>query len=38
MFADQERRARKSESAIDALKARFGADAIMSGRSLKSGR
>jgi DNA polymerase-4 len=38
MFAEEERRARKSESAIDALKARFGADAVMSGRSLKSGR
>ena len=38
MFAEEERRARKSESAIDALKTRFGVDAIKSGRSLKSGR
>ena len=38
MFAEEERRARKSENAIDALKARFGADAVKSGRSLKSGR
>ena len=38
MFAEEERRARKSESAIDALKARFGADAVKSGRSLKSGQ
>jgi DNA polymerase-4 len=38
MFAEDERRARKSETAIDALKARFGANAVMSGRSLKSGR
>jgi DNA polymerase IV len=38
MFAEDERRARKSETAIDALKAKFGADAVISGRSLKSGR
>jgi len=38
MFAEEERRARKSESAIDALRLKFGADAVKSGRSLKSGR
>lgn len=38
MFAEDERRARKNEGVIDALKAKFGADAVMSGRSLKSGR
>ena len=38
MFAEEERRARKSESAIDALRVKFGAEAVMSGRSLKSGR
>ena len=38
MFAEEERRARKSETAIDALREKFGADAVMSGRSLKSGR
>jgi DNA polymerase-4 len=38
MFAEEERRARKSENAVDALRLKFGADAVMSGRSLKSGR
>jgi DNA polymerase-4 len=35
LFADEERRARSSEQAIDALRARFGADAVVSGRALK---
>jgi DNA polymerase-4 len=35
LFADEERRARSSENAIDALRARFGADAVVSGRALK---
>jgi DNA polymerase-4 len=35
LFADEERRNRTSESAVDALRARFGADAIISGRALK---
>ena len=38
LFADEERRARSSETAIDALRARFGADAIMTGRALKPGK
>jgi DNA polymerase-4 len=38
MFAEEERRARRNENAIDALRLKFGADAVMSGRSLKSGR
>jgi len=38
MFAEDERRARKSESAIDALRVKFGAGAIVSGRALKSDR
>jgi DNA polymerase-4 len=38
MFAEDERRARKSETAIDALRQKFGVDAVMSGRALKSGR
>ena len=38
LFADEERRARSSEQAIDALRARFGATAVVSGRSLKPGR
>jgi DNA polymerase-4 len=38
LFADEERRARSSESAIDALRARFGAGAIVSGRALKPGK
>ena len=36
LFADEERRARSSETAIDALKNRFGAGAVVSGRALKS--
>jgi DNA polymerase IV len=36
LFADEERRARSSETAIDALKKRFGAGAVVSGRALKS--
>jgi DNA polymerase-4 len=35
LFADEERRARSSENAIDALRARFGADAVISGRALR---
>ncbi len=35
LFADEERRARSSENAIDSLRARFGADAVISGRALK---
>jgi DNA polymerase-4 len=35
LFAEPERRARRSEQAIDALRARFGAQAVVSGRSLK---
>jgi DNA polymerase IV len=35
LFADDERRARRSEEALDALRERFGPDAIMSGRTLK---
>jgi DNA polymerase-4 len=38
LFADEERRARSSEQAIDALRARFGAGAVVSGRSLKPNR
>jgi len=38
LFADEERRARSSERAIDALRARFGAGAVVSGRSLKPNR
>jgi DNA polymerase-4 len=38
LFADEERRARSSEAAIDGLKKRFGAGAVMSGRALKSGK
>jgi DNA polymerase-4 len=38
LFADEERRARSSENAIDALRARFGAGAVVSGRSLKPNR
>jgi DNA polymerase-4 len=38
MFAEDERRARKSEQAMDALRTRFGAEAVMSGRTLKTNR
>jgi len=34
-FAGDERRALKSETAIDALRGKFGAEAVVSGRSLK---
>jgi len=36
-FADTERRALKSETAIDGLRARFGKAAIVTGRALRSG-
>jgi DNA polymerase-4 len=35
LFAEDERRARRSEQTMDALRARFGADAIVTGRTLK---
>ena len=35
MFADDERRTLKSETAIDALRGKFGAAAVVSGRALK---
>jgi DNA polymerase-4 len=35
LFADEERRARKSESAVDVLRGKFGASAVVSGRALK---
>ena len=35
MFADEERRALKSETAIDALRGKFGAAAVITGRALK---
>lgn len=35
MFADEERRTLKNETAIDALRGKFGAAAVVSGRSLK---
>ncbi|HET9160194.1 MAG TPA: DNA polymerase IV, partial [Caulobacteraceae bacterium] len=38
LFADAETRALKGEQAIDALRAKFGAGAVVSGRALKSGR
>jgi DNA polymerase-4 len=38
LFADAESRALKGERAIDVLRARFGAGAVVSGRALKSGR
>jgi DNA polymerase-4 len=38
LFADEERRNRTSERAVDALRARFGAGAIVSGRALKPRR
>jgi DNA polymerase-4 len=37
-FAGEETRALKSEQAIDALRAKFGADAVVSGRALKTRR
>jgi DNA polymerase IV len=36
MFAEDERRSRRNEQTIDAVRARFGADAIVSGRTLKN--
>jgi DNA polymerase-4 len=36
MFADDERRSLKSETAIDALRGKFGAAAVVTGRALKS--
>jgi DNA polymerase-4 len=36
MFADEERRGRRGEQAMDALRERFGKDAVMSGRALKA--
>jgi DNA polymerase-4 len=36
MFADDERRTLKNETAIDALRGKFGAGAVVSGRALKS--
>ena len=35
MFADDERRTLKNETAIDALRGKFGAAAVFSGRALK---
>ena len=35
MFADEERRALKSETAIDTLRGKFGAAAVITGRALK---
>lgn len=35
MFADEERRSLKSETAIDALRGKFGAAAVVTGRALK---
>ena len=37
-FAEDESRALKSEQAIDTLRAKFGADAVVSGRALKTRR
>jgi len=37
LFAEDEARARKGERAIDTLRARFGKDAVVSGRALRSG-
>jgi len=38
LFAEAETRALKGEQAIDALRAKFGSDAVVSGRALKSRR
>jgi DNA polymerase-4 len=35
LFAEDERRARRGETAVDALRSRFGSAAVVSGRSLK---
>ncbi len=37
LFAESESRARRGERAIDALRTRFGQDAVVSGRALRSG-
>src|SRR5262249_12703861 len=37
LFAENETRARKGEGAVDALRERFGRDAVMTARALKSG-
>jgi len=37
MFGEDERRARKNEAALDALRGRFGQGAIVTGRDLKRG-
>ena len=37
LFAEDETRARKGERAVDALRARFGKDAVVSARTLRSG-
>ncbi len=36
LFAEDERRGRKSEQALDALRERFGRDAVMTGRALRT--
>jgi len=36
LFAEEERRDRRSEKALDALRERFGRDAVMTGRALRS--
>jgi len=36
MFAEDERKARAKEATLDALRARFGPDAVVSGRTLRS--
>ena len=35
LFAGEEARALKTETAVDALRARFGAGAVVTGRALK---
>jgi DNA polymerase-4 len=35
LFAEEERRARRGETAVDALRSKFGSAAVVSGRSLK---
>ena len=37
LFAEDETRARKGERAVDTLRARFGKDAVVTGRALRSG-
>jgi hypothetical protein len=36
MFAEDERKARAKEATLDALRARFGPDVVVSGRTLRS--